>query len=301
MAEAKIFFKDGFHHISNVFDKDQVKALRKLIAPHFANMVTGGLFIDFALKNEIILKSILHDKIISFLKKLSSTVIYHPDLHIMVNNIDQRGAKKGWHIDSGWENSHFKKYLFSKDYRHYKVGIFLQDDSLEYGGSIEVQKGGHDSFRPRNSIYVSTLCQRILSKFNDFSKPRVRIPAKAGDVLIFDSRLPHASASAKIPHNEIPLDKKKMILYWDVSGNQLDAKSFYFSELERTYMGDHTCFLYDQTLALDKSDFSEEILKVFDEKGIELMLSPDGISHYFKSQLEKWQKYCVGEFHVIPE
>ena len=80
-------------------------------------------------------------------------------------------------------------YLFSQEYKFYKVGIFLQDNSFNYGGGIDLKKSSHKSFKDfgkqtLNYSISTTLIVNFLKKIS-------RVPLKSGDVIIFDSRLAH--------------------------------------------------------------------------------------------------------------
>jgi len=57
-------------------------------------------------------------------------------------------------------------------------------------------------------------------------RKKLRIPLDAGDCVIFDSRLPHASSANQVTQDKIPKEHQKITLYWDVAGNEENAEVF---------------------------------------------------------------------------
>ena len=93
-----------------------------------------------------------------------------------------------WHVDSGAEKS--APYLHRKDYKFVKCGIYLQDNSKEWGGGIQLVPKSH-LFPIKTQI--RKLDHKIKSIRDKFSLKNniLDVPIKAGDFLAFDSRLLH--------------------------------------------------------------------------------------------------------------
>ena len=142
--------------------------------------------------------------------------------------------QEGWHVDSGAEGK--QPYLLDPQYRFAKCGVYLQDNSAEWGGGIDVLRGGHrfpvGTSNPRLAFRIKT----GLNQLGILMRGR-RLDLKAGDAAIFDSRLPHRST---IPQRlgansredakrgfitDVPPEKAKYVLYWD-AGRRACADTF---------------------------------------------------------------------------
>jgi len=159
---------------------------------------------------------------------LGENLCYYPDLHVHHNMF----GHPGWHMDSNSEGH--AKYLQSSDYKFAKCGIYLQDNTLDWGGGIKLLPKGH-------KLSIMTGVPRIdlrLRRFLDYCSVNYSFPikplnvdTKAGDMLIFDSRLLHASTLPKrmaelkrVNGNQllgIPQESEKIVVYWDASNSNM--------------------------------------------------------------------------------
>ena len=60
-----------------------------------------------------------------------SSYVLIPDLNV------QKNACGGWHVDSGSEIPN--RYLLAQDYMFAKCGVYLQGNTQEWGGGIDLQ------------------------------------------------------------------------------------------------------------------------------------------------------------------
>ncbi len=201
--DLKKFKRNGYISFESGLNNSEISNLRKILLKDIKDGDTSEFFIDYALKNNEVYKTLFLKNIVKKLKKISENVYYLSDLNIQINKINNSGRKKGWHIDANFEHYLKSDYLFSQDYRFYKVGIFLQDNSLTYGGGIDLKKGSHKSFKDFGKKTINFLYRSII---NQIPIRKYRVPIKPGDVVIFDSRLAHASSSSQVSTNKI---KKK--------------------------------------------------------------------------------------------
>ena len=231
------FLKNGYILFKSGLNHNKITEIRKKILNNLNDGESKELYIEYALKKEEIFDLFFLPNIIKKLRKLSKEIYYLADLNIQINQINNKGKNKGWHIDANFENFLKQQYLFSKDYRFYKVGIYFQDNTLEFGGGIDIKKKGHKAFKnlgrvKLNNIYKTTY--DLTTNLLPFKTKRV--PIKAGDVLIFDSRLPHAPSPAKFDTKKITKKNMKLNFYWDVAGRQEDAINYLNSLVIRSYL-----------------------------------------------------------------
>jgi hypothetical protein len=230
------FNQNGFMVIKNVLLKDKVSDLREKLLGDVRRGFKGAKGIDYVLGVPELYEYQFSQSIVRALQSVfGSEVYYLNDLNLQFNNPDNRGKSAGWHIDANSELGRFVDYLFHRKYKLCKVGVYLQDNSFEFGGGIDVEIGGHKSFRDMHSRILNLatyeLDREILSRF----RRRIRVPIEAGDCVIFDSRLPHASSPPRMQGAEIPKDNLKITLYWDVAGSEEDARLFYTNSTIRAF------------------------------------------------------------------
>jgi hypothetical protein len=132
----------------------------------------------------------------------------------------------GWHHDAGHERA--SPYLFEKDYRVVKCGIYLQDNSFEWGGGVDIVPGRH---RPpiRSSNPELNYAALMLSHKLGIAVAPEMVETRAGDFLAFHALLPHrgtpavtlakAASETEKRHGylDLPADKAKMVIYFDAA------------------------------------------------------------------------------------
>lgn len=234
--EPSSFKKNGFMIIKKVVSKDKISDLREKLLGDVRRGFKGHKGIDYVLSVPELYTYQFNQALTRALNAIfESEVYYINDLDLQINTADNRGKSGGWHIDANSELARFVDYLFHRKYKICKVGLYLQDNSLEFGGGIDVEVGGHKSFRDTHNRYLNlaayVLDRGLLSRF----RQRIRVPIQAGDCVIFDSRLPHASSPARMQEAEIPKDNLKITFYWDVAGSETDAQRFYNNSVIRAF------------------------------------------------------------------
>jgi hypothetical protein len=145
------------------------------------------------------------------------------------------GNSGGWHADAGSESGN--QYLYSPDYQFGKLGLYLQDNTINFGGGIDVVPETHKAYRYMNGMRVF---QKINAGFVAFSRKfkKLSVPLKSGDAVFFDSRLVHRSspptsiqltsleASAqRVSYEKINPQNAKYVFYWN-AGSEKDANHF---------------------------------------------------------------------------
>jgi hypothetical protein len=220
------------------------------------------------------------ERAVNMLKQvLGENLCYYPDLHVQHNMF----GYPGWHTDSNSEG--YAKYLQVPDYKFAKCGIYLQDDTLDWGGGIKLLPKGHKfsvmTGEPRIDLRVRRLLDFCSVNYSFPIKP-LSVDTKAGDMLIFDSRLLHAST---IPQKVGDLKKKsgknhiqglskeheKIVVYWDAS-NGLMKSDFLKNAIKRAKREEKGSELFytGWTKHYFPDDFSDDFIARAREFGIEI-------------------------------
>jgi len=217
------YIKYGFSIIRNALSHDEVLQVRKLLDDLFKK----GPYInrricclDEVFKHPTLYKNIFRENIVKGLKEcLGKDLTFISDFHVHHNAY----VIPGWHRDCGSESGN--AYLYEKNYKFAKCGIFLQDYDNGWGGSIYAKPESHLAFLTSNILarYFLKALTYFQIKFNLNS---FVIPARAGDLVVFDSRLYHQSCEpspANMSHFKkigtgfysIPENHTKYVIYWD--------------------------------------------------------------------------------------
>lgn len=159
---------------------------------------------------------------------LGEDLCYYPNLSVQHNMF----GNPGWHTDSNSEG--YAKYLQAPDYKFAKCGIFLQDNTEDWGGGVKVLPKGHKlsilTGEPRIDFRVRRFLDFCSINYSFPIKP-MTVDTNAGDLLIFDSRLLHASTLPQknaelntVDGNQligIPSKNEKIVVYWDTSNSKM--------------------------------------------------------------------------------
>ena len=233
--------KNGFVIIKNVIPRETISGLRDKLMSQVPPNFFGHKENDYVILNPELYKYQFDKKLIKALKSIFGHDIYLiNDFDLQINIAEYSDDVAGWHTDSNSEQARYVPYLHYNNYQFCKVGIYLQDNSIEFGGGIDVEIGGHRSYKNTNNRILNLILYRIDRLFLSKFRKRIRVPIEAGDCVIFDSRLPHASSKPLVAKEKIPLENKKITLYYDVAGNIVDAERFYLNSCIRVFTEDES-------------------------------------------------------------
>ena len=222
---SKEFRKNGFIHLKNVIDTEDISLIQSIIKKNGNGAHVKD--IEFFLSNEDLYRHQYNELIAKALTK-----IYGADykivntVNIQVEQYYNDRPDKGWHIDAGHE--FLARYLFKPEYGFCKVGIYTEANSIEFGGGIDVEIGGHKSFRclgNGNIGYAASLLYYWFDRiFISFLRKKTILATEPGDVVIFDSRLPHRST----PRQKTRKNKMnpKISIYWEIAKDESNARIF---------------------------------------------------------------------------
>lgn len=185
MSLLEEFRKNGYVIVRNALDAGQVTTLRarlKAIITARQRPQKHFLMPSETFSNPEIYTLPFNGRIVAACREIfGDPFAMVPDLVVHTNRFDT-GPRAGWHYDGQSERRY--GYMSRPDYLFAKCGLYLQDNSREWGGAIDAVKGGHRYF-PIKRLAVEDRVKNLIGRFG---KP---VDLKAGDALIFDSRLPH--------------------------------------------------------------------------------------------------------------
>lgn len=187
---------------------------------------------EAAFRDPRIFRWMFQPRIVAVLKQiLEPSYAMLPTLSVAHNQVGlvagrYLGLKRpGWHIDSGAEGK--QPYLADPAYRFVKCGIYLQDNTPEYGGGVDFVPGGHQFPIRTGNLEFDFKLKTLWNHFGIVFRAEIA-PLEAGDFLAFDSRLPHRSTVPAAWHSrftaddyqlgavrDFPIEKTKYVIYWD--------------------------------------------------------------------------------------
>lgn len=239
MNYKKVFYQKGYIHLNKVFNKDEIDLLRNEIEYYLINSknkTNNHIYTNDFLKNPKLYSVCFKKKIIDVMKNIFGPIIYWAgDFHIQYN-LFPSNSKDGWHYDAQSEAK--KINLKKKNFTFAKIGIYLQDNTLKFGGGIDIVKYSHRLF-PINKISFSE--KHIKKLMGSLLKKKLDI--LSGDVVIFDSKLLHKGSYPEHSKSEIKLDNnfflkncpkqnQKYTIYWDI-GHKERLQKFKENNLQR--------------------------------------------------------------------
>ena len=281
--------KDGFVIIQNVLESNEVKDLRNHLEEKFSIKINKDLrqvYSEDVIKDEKFYSVFLRNKLIDSCKIIfGENFNIIPDFMIQINSfgLSRKGYKFGWHVDSASEGN--AEYLLKDNYKFAKMGIFLQDNTIEYGGGINISPGSHKiyfKFFPKNIVFfIKKIQNKINSVFNNYF-----VKSKAGDVIIFDSRILHASSLPKLnkKNNKLSLNSSvinkidglgehsKFVLYCNVCSEN-EGPRFMKHSLKRSKMTNTAFFNY--SLMKYPRDYPNDFIKLIKERKVNIPSSCD--------------------------
>ncbi len=255
-TKVESFRKNGFIIIPGVLHNSDVDSTRDVInnimrtMPKekrmlvFSDIFGNSNLLDFVMETQY------NNKIVTILSRIFENEFYYVnDLQIQCSMFGLKSS--GWHTDSGSEvNLQSGNYLHSPDYSFGKVGVYLQDNTIDFGGAIDVIPKSHKIYKyfKGNKLlqyFYARLAAKILRHTDGINK--LTVPVKAGDAVFFDSRTLHRSSVPHAIKSEMNKSEKgaqrvsslkikpknaKYALYWDV-GSKKDSLWFLRNSCKR--------------------------------------------------------------------
>jgi hypothetical protein len=236
------FGEEGYILVPAILTADQVRSLRTFLRPKFdlpgesgpAGNYGRSLVLPFSRYREM-RWLFFHEPTVRLLKSLlGDPFAAGPHDVVHLNGFGR------WHKDTTSPELDGHTFHYQDNHLVVTVAYYLQDNTEEYGGGLDVQPGSHldetDCFvaqrRKRMEAARAGLLQKTLRKLTgrataqgEFALPDptniVSIPSKAGDLVIFNDRLNHRATPARAP--VLPKDKEKIAIFDTYSRNNAHA------------------------------------------------------------------------------
>jgi hypothetical protein len=222
-----IFEKYGYVTIANVISKQQVEELRAYLERFF----TSGKELN---TREFFLNSILYnipfnDRVIGFLKVLlGQEIVLYPNFTVRKNLFTD------WHIDGAFVGK--DPVLQSNNFKHVQCALYLQRNSAEVGGGLDVVPFSHNLLF-RKIKNTNTVSNWLVNLRNVLYKP-VSIDYNLGDLIIFHSRLIHRGTQIRkdIKNNGLANPgMSKYGIFWSASKSDDDHIKRHMNYFKSTY------------------------------------------------------------------
>lgn len=278
--------KLGYVHVPGVLSTQEVDYYRSYINDVLQKFTLPGMS-SLRQSQNMRMKELaglmLLPKIVRVLKELlGDPYVTIPDLKVDKNLF---AGCRNWHTDSASEYDRSKKrlgaipsHLKKSDYTFLKCAIYLQGNSKEWGGGIEIIPRSHlfslwgDPFSVPNYIL-----RKIYTKMRMRIAP-YRVPIKGGDFLAFDSRLLHCGTTPqairtpeiKSEHMmNMPEEHAKYTVYWDACNRQ-SLREFWLNSIRRSRQeNDPDSYLFfDYTKLKYPDDYPPEFVRKLSENNI---------------------------------
>lgn len=239
------FERTGAIILRGVLSPEEVATIRGHIQQTFdpADQCASGttvrsLSAAMVMRIPSVMRTILSSRIVSVLRTiLEEHYAIVPDFHIQRNMYDFTDTRAsithlfgligaGWHHDAGHEGAN--SYLFDRRYRMVKCGLFLQDNTFELGGGIQIAPGGHMMPLRTHASKLNYLAARLWQNSRILTSART-LDLKAGDFVAFDAFLPHrgclpygildqiSDAEKAAGCLRLPPERSKIVVYFNAS------------------------------------------------------------------------------------
>lgn len=240
----RVFKKQGYVLLRGVLSASEVAEIRASLPARFDKLTRKPkryMQARECLEAPEVYRLMAHPRIVKACKEIfGDSPAFVNDLVVQRNVLPV--AEDTPHLDCQAEYRFLESsaHLLDPDFLFAKIGIYLQDNTAETGGGIDIFERGHrwigNGVFFRYRIYKRWL-RPLMAKYMK------RMDTKAGDVLVFDCRLPHRSTFAKSLNLadytesddgtvDVPEEKAKYAIYWEVTKSG-DERFFIANAKER--------------------------------------------------------------------
>lgn len=283
---SKFFEEKGYLLLNDYFTEIEIDNLREKIKQLSNGNRNTFLFSSLCLSEKKIYEVIFNKKLIEVYREIIQDEVYLvPELHVQINMFPKNN-RHGWHYDGQSEREN--GYLKDPNRKFFRVGIYLQDNTVNYGGGIDIL---NNRLFKKLPFKINNRIEKLIIQFyaSFFSK---KVDTKKGSVIIFDSRLPHKGTfPLKNPKEKNFHDK--YTIYFQI-GNKEHCNNFIKKNIERmfiNYGSDPATVKYflDYLKLSFPNDFQSEFRSMLKENNINIMGSDEVDSNFFK-EFEKYLK-----------
>jgi hypothetical protein len=237
MSNKELLKTQGYVVCPSILNAEEVQKARSIIAKLFDEKSNlegnlnrtseegGSVYVDIFSRYKELQWILFNNKFISALSStLGEDFIILPD---MAMHDSQYG---GWHKDTTSQEKHKHKWHYDVDFNVVTTAIYLQDNTPQYGGGLDVIPGSHketkDIFAEQPTL-LNRVKNKLLNKSNlkesNFHN-KYTIPSKAGDMVIFNLRLTHKATHPTV--KPVPESNRKFSIFTICSANNKHARLF---------------------------------------------------------------------------
>jgi hypothetical protein len=253
------YYRDGYLLVPNVLTREQVKWLRAFFRPKFdlpaeqrPSTDTENWLVDVFSRYPELRWLYFHERTLGIVKSLLGEDFL---LHAFEGTAHLNWFG-GWHKDTGSPEAQGYTFFFEKDYESLTAAFYLQDNSPDYGGGLDVEPGSHrepDRFfypgpPPQRSLLTRIWHQIDRSARREYwlayesrenwkrHEPTnvVSVPSKAGDLVLIDSRVNHHGTPSRklmmegfIPRGILSPEQEKVAIFFGCSRNTAPARAYW--------------------------------------------------------------------------
>jgi hypothetical protein len=249
------YFRDGYLLIPNVLTAEQVNWLRAFFRPKFDAPVLAAdfhhLLYDIFGRYPEVRWLCFHEPTLEIVRSL-----FGDDIVLLPDSAAHFNGFTGWHKDTGaYERAGFT-FFREKEYMMWGLAYYLQDNTTEYGGGLDVEPGSHretdDLFLQPPTLKERSVLQRIWHQINRSERQKywltrqqreariyepsdsISIPSKAGDLIVFDSRINHRATHPRrrishqgwVARGVLPVEHEKLAVFSAWSRNNWTARVY---------------------------------------------------------------------------
>jgi hypothetical protein len=227
--------KQGYICIPNVLSTEEVRTAREILIKIFAEKSEyegdinqqaeiAKIYIDIFSRYKDLRWILFNPKMLEVLRgALGEDFIFIPETAIHDSGFG------GWHKDTSSQEIAGQTFHWDDDFLMVQVGIYLQDNTAEYGGGLDVIPKSHklsDRYAKKVKPTIGEKLRNKLFNLKLVSNPyqAVTLPTKAGDMVVFNLKLDHKATHPKI--KPVPDKNRKLSIFMVCSVNNKHARAY---------------------------------------------------------------------------
>jgi hypothetical protein len=236
------FHRDGYLRIPNVLTPEQVGWLRtffqtKLDRPPQERLLGDleDILVEIHARYPEVKWLLFHQPTINILKSLLGD-----DFVVLRESAVQLNRFGGWHKDTSSQEKAGRTFHWDDSFLMIEAAYYLQDNSEEYGGGLDVEPGSH--LKPDQFIGDGGRLQSAWRKASRLFTKQVSIPSKAGDLVLFHFRINHRATRPR--QAEAANERRKLAIFFACSRNNHHIGAYYdflTSRPEYGYLKEVSC------------------------------------------------------------
>jgi hypothetical protein len=257
------YSRDGYLLVPNILTAEQVRWLRGFFRPKFdapgPPPDSDHWLVDIFGRYPEVRWLCFHEPTLKVLHSL-----FGDDIVLLPEGTAHFNYFGDWHKDTGSFDRAGLLFFKEKNFLQWTIAYYLQDNTLEYGGGLDVEPGSHreadDPFIKPPPFRRRSILERIWHQLDRRARrqywqarnayceapfyepdPRkvVSVPSLAGDMVIFDPRVNHHATPARglTPEKDklgfkwmrrglLPFEREKLAIYSSWSRDNSTARAY---------------------------------------------------------------------------